>query len=132
MSEISSFYINLDSAIDRRSHIERMWASNKSPYPIQRFTAIKPDFSLGDLSVGETGCIFSHLKIWENNINSKNNVIILEDDAIICKNFHQYVSELILSQSAPWDILFQTHTEPINDLHRMRQLLKLHSRNYLN
>lgn len=127
MSGISYYYINLDNARERRSHIETMWRESKIPLKINRFSAIKPDFTLGQLSAGETGCILSHLTIWEENTVFDDYLVILEDDAIICKDFHANITELINSQDDNWDIIFLTHTEPINEIQRMSKLLMLNN-----
>lgn len=124
MEKISAFYINLDSATDRKKHIDDMWSKKNIKLPIERFSAIKPEFTLGQLSVGETGCLLSHLKLWEDNTNSDRDILILEDDAIVCNEFDIYISNLLSSQTGDWDILFLTHTEPINDIQRIQTLLK--------
>lgn len=129
MKKISAFYINLDTAIDRKKHINDMWSMKEMKLPIERFAAIKPELKLGKLSLGETGCLLSHLKLWENNINSDIDILILEDDAIVCNDFEIYLSNLLSSQANDWDILFLTHTEPINDVQRIQTLLKFSDNN---
>ena len=125
MKKFSAYYINLDSATERMNHINEMWKSQNIPFTVQRFSAIKPDFTLGNLSIGETGCIFSHLSIWENSVDIDDYLIVIEDDAIICNEFYKQICRLIDSQSEDWDILFLSHTEPINDIKRIGDLLKI-------
>tara|TARA_B100000035_G_C20973828_1_gene542260 strand:- start:129 stop:893 length:765 start_codon:yes stop_codon:yes gene_type:complete len=60
-----------------------------------------------ELKPGQLGCSMSHITIWEE-IASKNNnnlYMILEDDAIVPKNFNKDVMKYIKEMPKNWDML---------------------------
>jgi GR25 family glycosyltransferase involved in LPS biosynthesis len=56
---------------------------------------------------GSIGCALTHKKIWEQIVNSeKKNTLILEDDAIIPKNFFKKFNFYSKQIPNDWDIIF--------------------------
>ncbi len=97
------FYINLESRVDRKEHIETQLKSVGIVYP-RRFNAIK-------LKNGRIGCSMSHLKCLE--IAKKNNwpyVMICEDDLLILdsEKFVQHVNNFFSlhgNNNDSWNVL---------------------------
>ena len=102
------YVINLDKSKDRMENIKRI--SKESNLNIERFPGIDGknlnyDFLrkhgyLSDKKIikfnGSLGCYMSHCLLWEKiyKENKYENVLILEDDCIIDKNFNQQMEEL--------------------------------------
>jgi glycosyl transferase, family 25 len=57
-------------------------------------------------SKGAIGCALSHLQLWELCIEMNKPIIILEDDAIVSKDFNKHINNL-MNNLAPknWDII---------------------------
>lgn len=96
-------YINLESRVDRKEHIESQLKSIGIVYP-RRFNAIK-------LKNGRIGCSMSHLKCLE--IAKKNNwpyVMICEDDLLILdsEKFVQHINTFFSlhgNNNDSWNVL---------------------------
>jgi GR25 family glycosyltransferase involved in LPS biosynthesis len=96
-------YINLESRVDRKQHIESQLKSIGIVYP-RRFNAIK-------LKNGRIGCSMSHLKCLE--IAKKNNwpyVMICEDDLLFLdsKIFVQHINKFLSlhgNNGDSWNVL---------------------------
>jgi GR25 family glycosyltransferase involved in LPS biosynthesis len=60
-----------------------------------------------DLTPGAIGCAMSHKKIWEQTLSSSRiqNVLILEDDAILTEHF-QYLDKMLSYVPKDWDIIY--------------------------
>ena len=102
------YVINLDKSKDRMENIKRI--SKESNLNIERFPAIygknlnydflrKNDYLSNKKIIkfnGSLGCYMSHCLLWEKiyKENKYENVLILEDDCIIDKNFNQQMEEL--------------------------------------
>ena len=102
------YVINLDKSKDRMQNIKRI--SRESNIDIERFPALygkNLDFNflkkhnyLSNKRIikfnGSLGCYMSHCLLWEKiyKENKYENVLILEDDCIIDKNFNQQMEEL--------------------------------------
>lgn len=54
---------------------------------------------------GAYGCALSHLAIWEESINTKKIITVLEDDAILRHDFDQQHQKMIDSLKNDWDII---------------------------
>lgn len=69
-------------------------------------------FAKGSLnySKGAIGCALSHLQLWEKCIDLDKPIIIMEDDAIVSKNFTNHVNN-IMNCMLPkdWDIVQLTY-----------------------
>ena len=102
------YVINLDKSRDRMKNIKKI--SKESNLHIERFPAIygknlNYDFLrkhgyLSNKTIlkfnGSLGCYMSHCLLWEKiyKENKYENVLIIEDDCIIDKNFNQQMEEL--------------------------------------
>jgi len=57
-------------------------------------------------SKGALGCALSHLKLWEKCIDLDKPIVIMEDDAIVSKDFNKHMNNLIHSLAPKdWDIM---------------------------
>lgn len=121
-SALEGFYINLDDAHLRRQRIEEMLRSAKVDGFFKRFPALRPEKSQGQLTKGAVGCLDSHLGILRTR-NSNDFTIILEDDAVISPHFKSDLLSTLKAAGFDWHILFLVHTEPINDVERMKALI---------
>jgi len=93
-----SFYINLESRLDRKAHVNRQF--NKLGIKIERFNAIK-------LKNGALGCSMSHLKCIETaKENGWDHILIVEDD-IKFLNPELFISQLnnFLKNHQEWDVV---------------------------
>ncbi|MGU3667186.1 glycosyltransferase family 25 protein [Methylobacterium sp. A49B] len=113
--------INLDSSTDRLSrfrevnpHISnfrRFSAINGSTLDRQKLAAdglISEDLSYSD---GALGCAMSHIALWSDAVKSGEAITIVEDDAIIGRNFLDHLSSC-LARDDDWDIMvwgYHTH-----------------------
>jgi glycosyl transferase, family 25 len=102
------YVINLDKSKDRMENIKRI--ARESNLNIERFPAIygknlnydflrKNDYLSNKKIIkfnGSLGCYMSHCLLWEKiyKENKYENVLILEDDCIIDKNFNQQMDKL--------------------------------------
>jgi glycosyl transferase family 25 len=129
---ISVYVINLDRNKERYDLFMENYNKLMPEIPIERISAIdgntlsykeledivSPDvlngikhidntgerLSLKQLTRGMIGCYLSHIKIYENNINQSNLVLIFEDDAKFDINIHDFIKDL---KNIPddWDII---------------------------
>jgi glycosyl transferase family 25 len=59
------------------------------------------------LRLGQIGCAYSHLKLWEKCLKSKNKIqIVLEDDILLDKNFKNDIKFILKNTPQDWDIIF--------------------------
>ena len=57
-------------------------------------------------SNGAVGCALSHLQLWDKCIELNKPIIILEDDAIVSRNFNSHINNLLNSIFPnKWDII---------------------------
>ena len=83
------FYINLDSAVERKVNFENNFNMHKKQdWNLTRFSAVDAEFVknqkvLGELNPGEKGCFLSHKKIIGGNFGHDRPIFILEDDAVL-------------------------------------------------
>ena len=101
ISNISGFYINLNSSVDRKIHVERQLDLVGIRDNVKRFNAI--------LNInGRIGCSLSHLKCIqmakEQNMEC---VLILEDDVsfLLPEEFIQNVNKFLSNPQNKWDVL---------------------------
>lgn len=107
------FYINLDSAAERRARLENNFNTIKKPnWNLARFAAIDADYVrknevTGTTSPGEKGCFLSHKILIGQNLERPGPMMIVEDDAAFGYRTCTLV-DAILSQNKDldWDILF--------------------------
>lgn len=106
-----SFYINLDSRIDRKEQFEE--ECKKMNLEVERFSAIKND-------IGAIGCSESHMAILKKARDLKlDHVIIFEDDfqfLISTEEYNNILSNLPLN----YDVVMLSYnlrkSEPFNDM----------------
>jgi GR25 family glycosyltransferase involved in LPS biosynthesis len=82
------YYINLDTAEERRTHIEKNLADFANGEPYERIAAIDADYVErhqieGNIRANEKGCFLSHIKAIETSLENDEPALILEDDAIL-------------------------------------------------
>lgn len=109
------FYINLDDATNRRDCIESNFFTHKAfGWNLTRVPAIDKQYVednaiKGTLTSGEKGCFLSHKKTIVQSLNNDENILILEDDAIIgektCSSIEVLIQEMY-EKNIEWDILF--------------------------
>lgn len=127
----SGYYINLDSAASRREHMESMLERFDFKKLFKRFSGIQPKSSIGTLSIGESGCLLSHINILKIEENSNKLLGVVEDDVMMNDKFINNLSNSIGMINGEWDIIFLCHTEPINNIQRIYTLMKLMHENNL-
>ena len=115
-----TYIVNLEKDKDRMNAISKQL--KKENVNFKRFNAIygkhldlntercKKYFSkkaIEDLKPGQLGCSMSHIILWEEIASKKNNnmYMILEDDAIVPKNFNKEVMKYINEMPNNWDML---------------------------
>jgi GR25 family glycosyltransferase involved in LPS biosynthesis len=101
ISNISGFYINLNSRVDRKLHVEHQLNIVGIRDNVKRFNAIHN-------VNGRIGCSLSHLKCIqmakEKNMEC---VLILEDDVsfLLPEDFVQNVNDFLSNPKNKWDVL---------------------------
>lgn len=112
------FVINLNESKERMDKIRKQ--CKQANLQIQRFSAINgkninrndvkdliDNKFLVKIPNGVLGCSLSHIKIWQKVAKSNyNNVLILEDDIIIPKNFWYLFNEYYKKLPPNWDIVY--------------------------
>jgi GR25 family glycosyltransferase involved in LPS biosynthesis len=59
---------------------------------------------------GAIGCALSHLNLWEKCIELNKPIIIMEDDAIVSKNFNKHMNNLVNNMlPKDWDIVLLSY-----------------------
>lgn len=58
------------------------------------------------LKKGEIGCALSHIKIWNKAVKENQNILVLEDDVIIKKNFWENFNKIQSQIPADFDIVY--------------------------
>jgi GR25 family glycosyltransferase involved in LPS biosynthesis len=107
------FYINLDSAIERRARLENNFNTIKKPnWNLARFAAIDTDYIrkneiTGTTSPGEKGCFLSHKILIGHNLERPGPMLIVEDDAAFGYRTCTLVDAILKqNKDLDWDILF--------------------------
>ena len=107
------FFINLDSAADRKSRVESNFAACKKPgWTLSRFPAIDKDYVArnaigGATRPGEKGCFLSHQVLMEQRLADDKTYLIMEDDAQFGVRTCTLI-DMVLKRNADldWDIMF--------------------------
>jgi GR25 family glycosyltransferase involved in LPS biosynthesis len=64
------------------------------------------------LTPGAVGCALSHLNLW-NSVQTHKNLVIFEDDIILCDNFKSRLHELFKEVPDDWELLYLgSHIKP--------------------
>lgn len=121
-SALEGFYINLDDAHLRRQRIEGMLQSANVDGLFKRFPALRPSEHEGQLTRGAVGCLDSHVGVLRSR-NANNFTIVLEDDAVVSPHFKSDLLSTLKVAGFDWHIIFLVHTEPINDVERVKALI---------
>ena len=115
--EYDVYFINLDRSKDRYNKIVKRMKDEKLNY--KRWKAV--DGSLLDLDdlkkkniitkdnkmiKGAIGCSLSHISLWKNALKERKNIIVLEDDVLIEKNFKKKLNKYLEQLPNNWDILY--------------------------
>jgi GR25 family glycosyltransferase involved in LPS biosynthesis len=113
MTAMDCFYINLDSAEDRRLHIEKNFADYKKPdWSLTRFPAIDKAYVernniAGAAKPAEKACFLSHQILMGQNLGDDKSYLILEDDAAFGARTCTLVDRVLeRNKDLDWDILF--------------------------
>ena len=124
------FYINLDSASERRVKFENNFNALKKPHwNLSRFSAVDTEFVKkqdvkGESSPAEKGCFLSHKTIIGANLAHDRPIFLLEDDAILGARTCALVDRVLAQNDNPdWDILFADVCIP--QVHAMVDTLRL-------
>jgi GR25 family glycosyltransferase involved in LPS biosynthesis len=123
------FYINLDSAADRKLRVEKNFAACRKPgWNLIRFPAIDKNYIvehniLGVTKPAEKGCFLSHEILMEQNLGDDKTYLIVEDDAQFGVRTCTLI-DMVLKRNRhlDWDILFTDVCIP--NMHSMFELLK--------
>jgi GR25 family glycosyltransferase involved in LPS biosynthesis len=113
---MESFYINLDKRIDKKAlFIKR----NGDLLPFCRFSGVDGsmldssmlvergiiDSGLDCYSRGALGCALSHKLLWDYAERQTDPVTIVEDDAVLNRNFKDDRNKMLCQLPADWDII---------------------------
>jgi GR25 family glycosyltransferase involved in LPS biosynthesis len=123
------FYINLDSATQRKSTIENNFAAVKKPdWQLTRFPAIDTEYVkanniAGKASPAEKGCFLSHQILIGQNLADDKPLFIIEDDAALGLRTCALIDSILgRNKKMDWDLLFTDVC--ITELVTMLELLK--------
>jgi GR25 family glycosyltransferase involved in LPS biosynthesis len=107
------FYINLDSATQRKLKFENNFAAfKKQNWNLSRFSAIDTEFVkthniVGTSRPAEKGCFLSHKILIGENLTDDKTIFILEDDAVFgARTCGLIEAALKQNKNLDWDILF--------------------------
>jgi GR25 family glycosyltransferase involved in LPS biosynthesis len=128
-SGMDCFYINLDSATERRARLESNFNAVKKPnWTLARFAAIDTDYIKqneirGTTSPGEKGCFLSHKFLIGQNLDREGPILIVEDDAAFGYRTCTLIDAILKqNETLDWDILFTDVC--ITNLKKMIDLLQ--------
>jgi GR25 family glycosyltransferase involved in LPS biosynthesis len=106
-------YINLDSAVERKRHIEQNFAACKTPgWTLTRFPAIDTAYVernniAGAAKPAEKACLLSHLTLMRERLGDEESYLILEDDAMFGARSCALIDGVLARNGdLDWDILF--------------------------
>jgi GR25 family glycosyltransferase involved in LPS biosynthesis len=102
------YCINLDEREDRWLKMEDQF--NKIDYNVQRVEAevgTEDDFNPNNRTMGQLGCLKSHLKVIEDAIeNDYENILIFEDDVVICDDFNERLIKMMNYVPENWATIY--------------------------
>lgn len=121
---MDAYFINMESAQERRVKFENIVNDLHIELAINRFSALTDNGINGSLTSGEKGCFLSHAHIL-NVCDQSSNVFIFEDDAILTNSLKRLIP--VLNSNHDFDIIFLNGgISPLNSP-KLIQLLKLKS-----
>ena len=107
------FYVNLDSAVDRRNKLEANFQACKKPgWTLSRFAAIDTEYIKnqnvqGRARPAEKACFVSHRVLIGSERAAGKTFLILEDDAILGVRTCNLIDMILhRNRNLDWDILF--------------------------
>lgn len=107
------FYINLDSAVERRAAIESNFSAvRKDGWDLTRLAAFDADYVnrhkiAGRLKPAEKACFLSHKKIIAENRESHEPLFIVEDDVLFGRRTFSLVEKFLeRREELKWDLLY--------------------------
>ncbi len=106
---MKAFYINLDSAILRRSQMEKQISSSSLLFKLERFNAVRgQDYQIKNenLSNGQWGCWLSHLSIINSCLHDSEDLLIIEDDEYFDPMLNHVITVINELQAQEWDLLY--------------------------
>jgi GR25 family glycosyltransferase involved in LPS biosynthesis len=114
---LNVYFINLESATDRRSTLEANLREMAPHWRIHRIKAVtreeaslQPPFNAADNS-SATACYLSHLKAIEAALSSEGPAVIMEDDTQLGRQSAALIEQLLNSlPSESWDLLYGSVT----------------------
>ena len=113
ITAMDCFYINLDSAEDRRLHIEKNFAANKKPgWTLTCFPAIDKAYVArsniaGMAKPAEKACFLSHQILMGQHLGDDKTYLIMEDDAAFGARTCALIDMVLeRNKGLDWDILF--------------------------
>lgn len=145
------FIINLPKSLERRDFITRQFSelNNQAQSPInyQFFEAINgkenPDFYLfqkynekerfkrkgNTMNLSQLGCFASHYLLWEKCMELNQGIIILEDDAIIHKEFPN-AYKFISSEENKFEFFWLSPPAPARRNQKGKMIYRLNENNH--
>jgi GR25 family glycosyltransferase involved in LPS biosynthesis len=111
------YFINLDRSRDRRRRVESELAKVGLAKKYKRFAAIDGHtLKLGDYGItpSEAGCFLSHLGVLKAGQKTNRHFHVLEDDAILSRNFAIHLKSIMGSVIGNFDIVFTDMWLPID------------------
>ncbi len=125
-NRMDCFYINLDSAAERKTNFEKNFnALKKQDWNLSRFSAVDTEFVKnnnvpGESRPGEKGCFLSHKTIIGSNLAHDRPIFILEDDAVLGARTGGLIDGMLQSKTQDWDNFLKSVLNPkILELHRL-------------
>ena len=107
------FYINLDASIQRKSSIENNFAKyRKGHWSLDRISAVDVEYVNshripGSIRDAEKACFLSHKKTILQNLDTDENIFILEDDAMFGRRTCETIENILNGiGELEWDIIF--------------------------
>jgi GR25 family glycosyltransferase involved in LPS biosynthesis len=111
------FIINLNRSKDRLENIKKdcknaninfiRWnAVDGSKLNLNELISNKQLDPNNKMMIGAIGCSLSHISLWNYSVNQNKNVLVLEDDVIIPKDFKNKIKIYLNQLPNKWDMLY--------------------------
>lgn len=107
------YYINLDSATGRRTHLEENFSACKAAHwTLQRFPAIDAQSAHtrafpGPLRPAEKACFLSHRQVLQSCLGDEKDILVMEDDTLFgmrsCSAIDSFLQH---GGTGAWDIIY--------------------------
>ena len=110
------YVINLEHSKDRLDMIRKQLKRENiafERYPAVNGSLLNKEKLIRDgkltyekMTKGAIGCYLSHYNIWKKELDKGNNILVLEDDVILCKNLLNKFNEIYKQIPKDWDIIY--------------------------